>query len=49
MFPKTFNEFADLLNWEKLFVLRGEVKKSFSIYNIIIEKLANLQHRWWKN
>jgi len=43
MFPKTFNEFSDLLNWEKLFILRGEVKKSSGIYTVIIEKLASLQ------
>ncbi len=42
MFPKTFARFSDLLNWETLFVLRGEVKKSFGVYSVIIEKLASL-------
>jgi DNA polymerase III alpha subunit len=43
MFPQIFEQFADLLNWETLFVLRGEVKKSFGIYTVIIEKLSSLQ------
>jgi error-prone DNA polymerase len=43
MFPKVFTEFADLLHWETLFVLRGQVKKSFGVYTVIIEKLASLQ------
>jgi len=32
MFPKPFKQFGDLLNWEKLFILRGKVEESFDVF-----------------
>ena len=43
MFPKPFKQFGDLLNWEKLFILRGKVEESFGVCTVTIEKLGSLQ------
>ncbi len=43
MFPDTFAEYGDLLNWEKLFIIRGRVEESFGVYTITIEKMASIQ------
>jgi len=42
MFPKVYKEFGDLLNWEKLFVVRGKVEEAWGVYTITIEKLFSL-------
>ena len=42
MFPKVYQEFGDLLNWEKLFVIRGKVEEAWNTYTITIEKLWSL-------
>jgi len=42
LFPETYREFGDLLNWERLFLLRGKVEEAFGVYTITIEKLASL-------
>ena len=47
LFPKAFKEFGDLLQWEKLFIIRGIVKESFGVCSIMIEKMASLQ-QWVK-
>tara|TARA_Y100000746_G_C15396697_1_gene404621 strand:- start:828 stop:1151 length:324 start_codon:yes stop_codon:yes gene_type:complete len=43
LFPNTYRQFGDLLHWEKLFIIRGTVEKSFGVYSIIIEKIGSLQ------
>ncbi len=43
MFPAVFAEYGDLLNWEKLFILRGKVEEAFGVYTLTIEKLSSLQ------
>jgi error-prone DNA polymerase len=47
LFPDTFKEFGDLLNWEKLFIIRGLVEKSFGVYSITIQKMASIK-QWVK-
>ncbi|MFH1852008.1 MAG: DNA polymerase III subunit alpha [Candidatus Neomarinimicrobiota bacterium] len=42
LFPEAFREFGDLLNWERLFLVRGKVEEAFGVYTITIEKLASL-------
>jgi len=42
MFPNTYNEFGDLLNWERLFVLRGKVECAFGACTITIERIMSL-------
>ena len=43
MFPDAFAQFGDLLNWEKLLIIRGKVEVSFGVYTITIEKIASIQ------
>jgi hypothetical protein len=43
MFPESYKEFGDLLNWETLFVIRGKVEEAYQTYTVTIEKLASLQ------
>ncbi|NOZ08832.1 MAG: DNA polymerase III subunit alpha [FCB group bacterium] len=43
MFPNAFAQYGDLLNWEKLFILRGKVEEAFGVYTLTIEKLSSLQ------
>ena len=43
MFPDAFAEYGDLLNWEKLFIIRGRVEEAFGVYTITIEKMASIQ------
>ena len=47
LFPDTFKEFGDLLNWEKLFIIRGLVEKSFGVHSITIQKMASIK-QWVK-
>lgn len=42
MFPKVYQKFGDLLNWETLFVVRGKVEEAWGVYTITIEKLWSL-------
>ena len=42
MFPRSFQLYGDLLNWEKLLILRGKVEVAFGVFTITIEKLASL-------
>ncbi len=42
MFPKVYKKYGDLLNWEKLFVVRGKVEEAWGVYSITIEKLWSL-------
>ncbi len=43
MFPDVFAEYGDLLNWEKLFIIRGRVEMAFGVYTITIEKMGSMQ------
>ena len=43
MFPKLFKKYADLLNWETLFILQGKIQEAFGVYTINIKKLESLQ------
>ena len=43
MFPDAFGKYGDLLNWEKLFIIRGKVEVSFGVYTITIEKMGSVQ------
>ncbi len=43
MFPAAFKEYSDLLNWEKLFIVRGKVEKAFGVFTLTITKLSSLQ------
>ncbi len=43
MFPDVFAEYGDLLNWEKLFIIRGRVEVAFGVYTITIEKMGSMQ------
>ena len=43
LFPSVYRQFGNLLNWERLFIIRGKVEKSFGVHNIIIEKIGSLQ------
>ncbi len=43
MFPDAFVKYGDLLNWEKLFIIRGKVEVSFGVYTVTIEKMASIQ------
>jgi len=42
MFPESYKEFGDLLNWETLFVIRGKVEEAYHTYTITVDKLARL-------
>ena len=42
MFPKVYKKYGDLLNWEKLFVIRGKVEEAWGVYTITIDKLISL-------
>ncbi len=42
LFPEVFRQYGDLLNWEKLFLVRGKVEEAFGVYSITIEKLSSL-------
>jgi error-prone DNA polymerase len=42
LFPEAFRQYGDLLNWEKLFLVRGKVEKAFGVYSITVEKLSSL-------
>ena len=43
MFPRSFQLYGDLLNWEKLFIIRRTVEVSFGVYTVTIEKLSSMQ------
>ena len=43
MFPKLYKKYADLLNWETLFILQGKIQEAFGVYTINIKKLESLQ------
>ena len=43
MFPDAFAQYGDLLNWEKLLIIRGKVEVSFGVYTVTIEKMASIQ------
>ena len=47
MFPDVFKKFGDLLNWEKLFIIRGVVEESFGAFSITIDRIASLI-KWLK-
>jgi error-prone DNA polymerase len=42
MFPKVFDLYADLLNWEKLYVVSGRVEEAFGVYTINVQRLVGL-------
>ncbi len=42
LFPEAFRQYGDLLNWEKLFLVRGKVEKAFGVHSITVEKLSSL-------
>ena len=46
MFPKTYKEFSDLLNWEKLFLVYGKVEKVFDVCTLTISRLESLQRKF---
>ena len=43
MLPDAFTQYGDLLNWEKLFIIRGKVEVAFGVYTITIEKMGSMQ------
>tara|TARA_Y100001970_G_scaffold153717_1_gene188198 strand:+ start:1013 stop:4006 length:2994 start_codon:yes stop_codon:yes gene_type:complete len=45
LFPKVFQEFGDLFQWESSFIIRGIIEKSFGVCIVKIEKVASLQ-KW---
>ena len=47
LFPKVFSELGDVINWETLFILRGEVKKTFGVYTVIVNRIGSLTD-WMK-
>ena len=44
IFPKVYEMFGDILNWETFFIIKGIVEQSFDVYNIQIEKIGSLQN-----
>ena len=42
LFPKVFLELGDVIQWETLFVLRGEVKKTFGVHTVIVDRIGSL-------
>jgi len=42
LFPKVFSELGDVIQWETLFVLRGEVKKTFGVHTVIVDRIGSL-------
>ena len=46
MFPKTYKELGDLLNWEKLFLVYGKVEKVFDVCTLTISRLESLQRKF---
>lgn len=42
MFPRVFAQFADLLNWEKVFLITGRVEESFGVLTISVSRLLSL-------
>ena len=49
LFPESFNQYGDLLNWESLFLVRGKVEESFGVHTITIEKLESLSRLMGKD
>mgnify|MGYP001156955405 FL=1 len=47
LFPKVFQKYGDLLQWETLFILRGTVEEAFGVCNVNIEKIGSLP-QWIK-
>ena len=44
IFPKVYEMFGDILNWETFFIIKGIVEQSFDVHNIQIEKIGSLQN-----
>ncbi len=42
MFPQVYQQYGDLLNWEKLFIVRGKVEAAWGVYTLTVEKLLSL-------
>ena len=42
MFPDVYEKYGDLLNWEKLFIIRGKVEEAWGVFTLTIEKLGSL-------
>jgi len=42
MFPQVYQQYGDLLNWEKLFIVRGKVEEAWGVYTLTVEKLLSL-------
>ena len=47
LFPKVFQKYGDLLQWETLFILRGTVEEAFGVCNVNIERIGSLP-QWIK-
>ena len=45
LFPKVFQEFGDLFQWESLFIIRGIIEKSFGVCIVKIEKEQLITHQ----
>ena len=42
LFPAQYRRFNDLVRWEKLFLVRGQVEEAWGVYTINIEQLDSL-------
>jgi len=42
LFPDAYRKYGDLLNWEKLYVIRGKVECSFGVCTVNVEKMSGL-------
>ena len=45
MFQRVYAQFADLLNWEKVFLIMGRVEESFGVLTINVSRLLSLGSR----
>ncbi len=43
LFPTQYKLFNDLVRWERLFLIRGQVEEAWGVYTVTIEKLASLR------
>ncbi len=42
LFPDVYTQYADLLNWETLYIIRGRVEESFGVCSVTVEKMSSL-------
>ena len=42
LFPAQYEQFNDLVRWERLFLIRGKVESAWGVHTVTIAKLASL-------